>query len=114
VTVTASDETNTGTPLYVPFNTSSFTINPTLYSAYGLHSINLILSDGLLSTAYNFSVNITNSAPYYKNISNNKLPDITINNNQSANITLPDILDDLVPLNVTQSVSPSLPWVSIV
>jgi hypothetical protein len=115
VTATVTDENNNGTPLYVTSNATAFSVTPTyLNTGYGVRSIKVILSDGLLSTTYNFAVNITNSAPYYMSISGNKLADISINNNQTANITLPDIGDDLVPISVTQTLSPSLPWISIV
>jgi hypothetical protein len=50
--------------LFTTFKSDSFSFKPTLWSQLGTYKLTLILSDlQANSTAYNFNLTITNSAP---------------------------------------------------
>ena len=55
---------NPSIDLFTTFQSDSFSLKPTIWSQLGTYKLTLILSDlQANSTAYNFTLTITNSAP---------------------------------------------------
>jgi large repetitive protein len=66
ITLVVTDETNSGTPSYITFTSTSFSIRATSFSAIGTHTLTVTISDGQpLSTSKSIALTFTNSAPTF-------------------------------------------------
>jgi hypothetical protein len=77
--------THTKLPPFCTFSEDLYTFKPV--SHFGKFKVSGFLSDSLMEkTAFSFNVEVINHKPYFKE----KLSDISLNQGQSVNYTLPE------------------------
>ena len=113
ITLSTVELGKTSLPTFVSFNsaTRTYFISPSSVSQIGTYSIQVTLSDSVLTSSYQFSIAVTNTAP---TIGSQTAVDQIVSINQIVQYTLPSPYDaDSDPITTSFSVTPSASFVSL-